>query len=102
MYVAYSTDQVKRQLFLIKRFNSGLTLSQFVKDRDLSPIPSIPSNRRKIDVFKSITGTRKNVFLTMVTTFGVRGNAYANELVSNSLTLNDTFWQAKRGQNRGK
>lgn len=58
--------------------------------------------RRKIDVFKRITGTRKNIFLTMVTTFGVRSNAYANELVSNSLTLDDIFQQTKRGQNRGK
>lgn len=47
--------------------------------------------RRKIDVFKKITGTRKNVFLTMVTTFGVRNNEHAKELVSNSLTLKDIF-----------
>ena len=45
--------------------------------------------RRKLDVFRRVTGTRKNVFLTMVTTFGVVNNAYAKELVANSLTLED-------------
>jgi hypothetical protein len=45
--------------------------------------------RRKLDVFRRATGTRKNVFLTMVTTFGVVNNAYAKELVANSLTLED-------------
>ena len=47
--------------------------------------------RRKLDVFRRLTATRKNVFLTMVTTFGVKNNAYANELIANSLTLEDLF-----------
>jgi hypothetical protein len=47
--------------------------------------------RRKLDVFLRITGTRKNVFLTMVTTFGVIDNAYAKELVVNTLTLENLF-----------
>jgi hypothetical protein len=47
--------------------------------------------RRKLDVFRRVTGTRKNVFLTMVTTFGVVNNAYAKKLVANSLTLEDLF-----------
>ena len=47
--------------------------------------------RRKLQVFRQVTGTRKNVFLTMVTTFGVTNNAYAKELVANSLTLEDLF-----------
>ena len=47
--------------------------------------------RRKLDVFRRITDTRKNVFLTMVTTFGVTNNTYAKELVANSLTLEDIF-----------
>ena len=47
--------------------------------------------RRKVEVFKSRTGTRKNVFLTMVTTNGIRRNIYSEELVSNQLTLDDLF-----------
>lgn len=47
--------------------------------------------RQKRDVFLRVTGTRKNVFLTMVTTFGLADNAYAKELVVNSLTLDNLF-----------
>ena len=47
--------------------------------------------RQKIDVFQKVTSTRKNVFLTMITTFGVKENEYAKELVSNYLTIEDLF-----------
>lgn len=47
--------------------------------------------RRKIEVFKSVTGTKKNVFLTMITTFGMAKNAYSMELVAGSITLGDLF-----------
>jgi len=47
--------------------------------------------RRKRDTFRRETGTRKNVFLTMVTTFGVADNAYARELVANSFTIDSLF-----------
>jgi hypothetical protein len=47
--------------------------------------------RRKLSVFREITRTRKNVFLTMVTTFGVTDNPYAKELVSKSITLPELF-----------
>lgn len=47
--------------------------------------------RQKIDVFRKVTSTRKNVFLTMITTFGVKENEYAKELVSNYLTIEDLF-----------
>lgn len=47
--------------------------------------------RRKRNVFQKVTGTKKNVFITMVTTFGLVANAHSRELVANSLTLNDLF-----------
>jgi hypothetical protein len=47
--------------------------------------------RNKRDIFRRVTGTRKNVFLTMVTTFGVADNAYAKELVAKSLTMDALF-----------
>jgi AAA+ ATPase superfamily predicted ATPase len=46
--------------------------------------------RNKIGTFKTETKTKKSVFLTMVTTFGLQQNAYAG-LVQNSITLNDLF-----------
>ena len=47
--------------------------------------------RSKLDVFRKSTGTRKNLFLTMITTFGLTENAYSRELVQQSVTLNDLF-----------
>jgi hypothetical protein len=47
--------------------------------------------RRKRDMFRRVTRTRKNIFLTMVTTFGVTDNAYARELVASSLTIDALF-----------
>ena len=47
--------------------------------------------RRKMEVFKEISRTRKSVFLTFVTTFGVVNNAHSRELVVQSLTIEDLF-----------
>jgi hypothetical protein len=47
--------------------------------------------RHKRDVFRRMTRTRKNTFLTMVTTFGVTDNAYAKELIASSLTVDSLF-----------
>lgn len=47
--------------------------------------------RNKIEVFKRITGTRKNVFLTMVTTSGLVKNEYATELVDSEVTIEELF-----------
>ncbi len=47
--------------------------------------------RQKINVFRQVSGTRKNIFLTMVTTYGVIDNAYSQELQVITLTLKDLF-----------
>lgn len=47
--------------------------------------------RRKVDVFRTVTKTKKNVFITMITTYGVAKNAYFMELGANSITINDLF-----------
>lgn len=47
--------------------------------------------RDKIEVFRSATKTTKSIFLTMITTFGVARNEYSNDLVRNSLTMDDLF-----------
>ena len=47
--------------------------------------------RNKIAVFKEATGTRKSIYLTMITTFGVQKNEYATALVQNSLTMDALF-----------
>ncbi|MEM8528123.1 MAG: ATP-binding protein [Bacteroidota bacterium] len=47
--------------------------------------------RSKIATFKTVTKTRKSVFLTMVTTYGVEQNQYANLLVRNEVRMDDLF-----------
>ncbi|MBL8889051.1 MAG: AAA family ATPase [Planctomycetaceae bacterium] len=47
--------------------------------------------RRKLDVFRRVSGTRKSVQLTMITTFGVRKNQYATELVDSEVKLSGLF-----------
>lgn len=47
--------------------------------------------RHKIGLFKSVTGTNKAVFLTLVTTFGLVRNEHAMSLVQNDLTIEVLF-----------
>jgi hypothetical protein len=47
--------------------------------------------RSKINIFKTVTKTKKAVFLTMITTYGVEKNKYANLLVQNEVTMDDLF-----------
>ncbi|NLS91762.1 MAG: AAA family ATPase [Planctomycetaceae bacterium] len=47
--------------------------------------------RNKRDVFQRTTGTRKTIFLTMVTAFGVKENAYSRDLVANTIEIESLF-----------
>ena len=47
--------------------------------------------RNKLAVFRSETRTKKNVFLTMITTYGISPNQYSLEVVHSHLTLEDLF-----------
>lgn len=60
--------------------------AEFVIDKEYARVL-----RRKLETFRRTTKTRKTLFLTMVTTFGVRQNAHATDLVHSQLTLPDLF-----------
>jgi uncharacterized protein len=47
--------------------------------------------REKISTFIAATGTRKAVFLTFISTYGLATNEHAHGLVQNSITLDDLF-----------
>jgi uncharacterized protein len=68
-------------LFEIKYSSDIFTIT---KDYDLKL-------RNKVSVFKENTSTKKSVFLTMITTFGLTQNQYAHSVVSNSLKMDDLF-----------
>jgi hypothetical protein len=44
-----------------------------------------------VGVFKAETGTLESVFLTMVTTFGLKQNQYSTGLLQNELTMEVLF-----------
>jgi uncharacterized protein len=47
--------------------------------------------RTRRAVFREETGTRKTVFITMITCFGLNKNMYADELVQSEVLLDDLF-----------
>ena len=47
--------------------------------------------RNKIAIFSQATKTKKQVFLTMITSFGIIENKHSQELVDNSLTMDVLF-----------
>ncbi len=47
--------------------------------------------QRKVGIFKTATETRKSVFLTLITTFGLAKNTYSDSLVQKSLTMDALF-----------
>ena len=47
--------------------------------------------RNKVALFKELSGTKKQVFLTFVTTFGIKPNKYSLGLIDNELTMDDLF-----------
>lgn len=50
------------------------------------------------DTFRRVTKTRKTVFITFVTTNGIRDNPYALEVVDSSLTMGVLFAQGLRAE----
>lgn len=47
--------------------------------------------RQKLETFKAETKTTKSLYLTMVTTYGIKQNEYALELVQNEVTMDALF-----------
>ena len=47
--------------------------------------------RQKMGVFQKATNTRKALFLTFITTFGLADNEYSSSLVQNSLSIDALF-----------
>lgn len=47
--------------------------------------------RQKIQVFRETTGTKKAIFLTMITTHGLKDNEYRTSAIQNELTMDALF-----------
>ncbi|MBX2929757.1 MAG: ATP-binding protein [Saprospiraceae bacterium] len=73
-------DQVIN-LFEIKFYTSEYTLTE----------AEAKALRHKMGVFQQITGTRKYLMMSMITTFGLKHNKHSLGLVEKVLTLEDLF-----------
>jgi hypothetical protein len=47
--------------------------------------------QQKLDVFQEKVRPRKTLFLTLITTYGVKDNSHSNSLVKKSLTMDVLF-----------
>ncbi len=62
------------------------TDKQFVIDKSYAK-----NLKNKIDVFVEKTGTKKQIFVVMISANGIKQNAYSNDLISNIVTLDNLF-----------
>jgi hypothetical protein len=84
---------------LIKTFNSFFIshkrqISRFLKSLNVAEIKCIHANGNTdshTEYLKTSTKTKKSIFLTFITTYGLTNNEYYRQLVQNSLSLDDLF-----------
>ena len=63
-------------------------LAKAVKAKDKNVFKIV---KTKLDVFKAKTKTKKTLFLTMITTYGIKENSHSISLVQKSLTMDILF-----------
>lgn len=78
---------IDRRDQVINLCEAKFSLSSFAIDK-----PYAERLRNKIHLFKTASKTKKAVFLTMITTYGLEKNAYAAALVQNEVTMEDLFF----------
>jgi uncharacterized protein len=66
-------------------------MSTFIgRQKELGQKP-MPNLQNKIQAFEEETKTRKAIFLTMITTYGLQKNNWSADLVRNDLDMNIFF-----------
>jgi hypothetical protein len=77
---------IDRRDFVINICEMKYSESEFIIDKGYAG-----ELENKRDVFKQETGTKKSLFLSLVTTFGVKENDYFTKLVQNSVKMDALF-----------
>lgn len=77
---------IDRRDQVINLFEIKFSINEFVITKEYDA-----KLRQKIQSFKEATATRKSIFLTMLTTFGVKPNEYSNSSIQNELTMDALF-----------
>lgn len=78
-------------LFDRKDFVINLCEIKFAKTEYLITKQYAQQLENKKSVFKEQTKTKKSLFITFITTFGLTANQYSNRLVQNSITMDQLF-----------
>lgn len=77
---------IERRDQVINLFEIKFSINEFVITKDYDA-----KLRHKIQSFKESTATKKTIFLTMLTTFGVKANEYSASSIQNELTMDALF-----------
>lgn len=92
-WIGAANDQKAQVDLLIDRQDQVINLCEckfsnddFTIDKDYAA-----QLRRKMEVFRTATKTKKAVWLTFITTYGLQTNAYSNELVQKSIAADALF-----------
>lgn len=77
---------IDRRDQVINLFEIKFSINEFVITKEYDA-----KLRQKIQSFKEETATKKSIFLTMLTTFGVKPNEYSTSIIQNELTMDALF-----------
>ncbi|HMP29695.1 MAG TPA: ATP-binding protein, partial [Saprospiraceae bacterium] len=79
--------------FLIDRSDKVISLCEvkFYDDKMVLSKDDVDNLRRKRGIFKQATSTKKQIFLVLITTFGLQNNKYSLGFIDTVLDMNDLF-----------
>jgi uncharacterized protein len=77
---------IDRRDQVINICEAKFSLNSFIIDKDYAE-----KLRDKVGVFKQVSKTRKAVFLTMITTYGIEKNKHSLGLIQNEVTMDNLF-----------
>jgi uncharacterized protein len=88
-----SKDSAAQIDLLLDRDDHVINLCEIKFHKDIFSISKKYADelRHKVACFKESTRTHKSIFVTFITTYGLKQNEYSKELVQNSLTMDDLF-----------
>ncbi len=89
---ARGSDKKGAQIdMLIDRYDNAINICEIKFSNEAYLIDKAYAKQllNKIDIFEEKAKTKKQVFLTMITTFGIKKNMYSAELVDSEVTLDD-------------
>lgn len=78
---------------LFIRGDNAITICEIKFSRSPYTITKVTAQnlKQKIEIFKQVTNTKKQLFTAMICTYGLKPNLYSDELISSVVTLDNLF-----------